>query len=218
MMIEKEAIAPSLIAADMGMLREALAAVEAAGVQRVHLDVMDGHFVPNITFGAGTIAALRPHSRLLFDVHLMVVAPMQLIDAYIDAGSDIVTFHIEADGDVQELLAHIRQRGCRAGLAVNPPTALGRVSDYLLSLDQLIIMGVMPGFSGQSFLPSVFDKLAAAAALVKGSDVVLEVDGGVCGDNVAALRQHGADIFVAGKGIFSGGLATIEDHLRLLCC
>lgn len=200
-------IAPSILSADFSSLGPEIAAVEQAGADLIHIDVMDGHFVPNITIGPGVIASLRKVSRLPFDVHLMIEEPQCFIDAFADAGSDIITLHAEATRHLHWAIARIRERGLRAGVSLNPATSLHQVEEILTSVDNLLIMTVNPGFGGQPFIEAVLPKIRKARKLIEtlAPHVSLEVDGGVTLLNIGAIAEAGADIFVAGTSIFHSG-------------
>jgi ribulose-phosphate 3-epimerase len=200
-------IAPSILSADLVHLAEQVAAVERAGADWIHVDVMDGRFVPNLTFGAGLIAALRRVTTLPLDVHLMVVEPERYIAAFADAGASVFTFHPEATVHVQRQLATVRERGMQAGLALNPASPLALVEDVVDDLDLLLVMSVNPGFGGQEYLPAATEKIQRARRLLDGrrSRAALEVDGGITRDTIAAARAAGADTFVAGSAIFCNG-------------
>jgi len=197
-------IAPSILSADLTRLGEQVALVAAGGADWLHVDVMDGRFVPNLTFGANMVAALKKLSDLPIDVHLMVVEPEHYIAPMADAGAASLTFHPEATIHVQRQLAAIRQRGMKAGLALNPATPLGRAEEVAGDLDLLLIMTVNPGFGGQSYLPASDSKIKRAKALLgaHGRDAYLEVDGGITSDTIAAAHAAGADTFVAGQAVF----------------
>lgn len=195
-------IAPSILSADLTRLAEQVDRVAKAGADWLHVDVMDGRFVPNLTFGANMVAALRKISSLPIDVHLMVIEPEHYIAPMADAGAATLTFHPEATIHVQRQLAAIRQRGMKAGLALNPGTPLGRAEEVVDDLDLLLIMTVNPGFGGQSYLPSSGQKIQRAKAMLASRDVFLEVDGGIGPDTIAAAHAAGADTFVAGQAVF----------------
>jgi ribulose-phosphate 3-epimerase len=197
-------IAPSVLSADLGRLREQVAAAVAGGAEWIHVDVMDGRFVPNLTFGAPIIRALRSITDVPLDVHLMVLEPEKYIAEFADAGAAVFTFHPEATVHVQRHLAMVRERGMRAGLALNPSTPLAAVSEVLDDLDLLLIMSVNPGFGGQSYIPASTGKIRRARALIAQHDsqVVLEVDGGITAETIAKAWNAGADTFVAGTAVF----------------
>jgi ribulose-phosphate 3-epimerase len=197
-------IAPSLFAADAGRYNEEVASVEAAGASYLHIDVMDGHFVPNLSFGPVVVSGIRKSSRLLFDLHFMLQAPEPFVDAFIDAGADAVTVHAEADVDIDRFVRHCAERGIKAGLALRPMTRMAESAKYLAKLDILLVMGVDPGFGGQSLLPGTVAKVGEARRLrgELGASFLISVDGGVNESNSRVLREAGADILVAGSAVF----------------
>jgi ribulose-phosphate 3-epimerase len=213
-------IAPSILSGDLIRLAEQVAAVEEAGADWIHVDVMDGRFVPNLTFGAGMIAALRHITTLPLDVHLMVVEPERYIAPFAEAGATVFTFHPEATVHVQRQLCTVRERGMQAGLALDPGTPLALAEDVVGDLDLLLIMSVNPGFSGQEYLPVATDKLQRARRLLDaaGSRAHLEVDGGITRETIGAARAAGADTFVAGSAIFGAEDPAAEvRELRRRC-
>ncbi|MDH4099576.1 MAG: ribulose-phosphate 3-epimerase [Nitrospirota bacterium] len=195
-------IAPSILSADFCRLGEEIEAVERAGADLLHVDVMDGRFVPNITIGPPVVAAVKKRSRLPLDVHLMIVEPEKYIDAFIDAGADIVTVHAEACIHLHRTLEAIKGRGVRAGVSLNPATPLSAVEEVLDCMDLLLIMSVNPGFGGQSFIPASLDKIGRAARMTTGRSIEIEVDGGVKADNSRQVVDAGATILVAGSAVF----------------
>lgn len=194
-------IAPSLLACDFGHLEREIRRVEEAGARLLHLDVMDGHFVPNLSFGVPIVEAVRRATRLPLDVHLMISQPGRYLEAFRRAGADLLTIHIETAADPRPLLRQIRQLGAGAGLSLNPPTPLGEVEPYLAECDLILVMSVMPGFGGQKFDPVALDKLRRLRALA-GPEFLLSVDGGVNAETVARCAQAGANVFVAGTAVF----------------
>ena len=207
-------IAPSILSADFGRLAEEIAAVEAAGADWIHIDVMDGHFVPNITIGPGVVASLRKTTKLPFDVHLMIENPEQYIEAFASAGSDVITVHVEASRHLHRTLIRIRELGVKAGVSLNPATPLGSIEPILNDLDLLLIMTVNPGFGGQKLISGVLPKIKNAREVISylSPDVLIEVDGGITLDNIRSVADAGADIFVAGAAVFGSGnyAGTIE--------
>lgn len=197
-------LAPSLLAGDHGNLRASLHEIEAANLSWVHLDIMDGHFVPNLSFGPQSIQALRPDSKLFFDVHLMLDNPHEYIGAFADAGADQITIHVEPDYPVADTLEAIRAKGCQRGVVLNPDTPAEAAEPFLHCCDIVLLMTVQPGFGGQSFRKDVLPKIARLAALRQEQQLSyrIEVDGGVDVETAPLCRERGADTFVAGTAFF----------------
>jgi ribulose-phosphate 3-epimerase len=213
-------IAPSLLAADLGKLAEQLAMIEEGGADWLHVDVMDGVFVPNLTFGAKVIETCKRLTKLPLDVHLMVVEPEKYFDSFAKAGASLLTIHAEATTHLHRQLGRIRELGCKAGAVVNPGTPVELLSDVAGDLDLLLIMSVNPGYGGQKFIPASVGKIARARAMLDGarSNAALEVDGGVARDTINACWRAGADTFVAGVAVFSAADPANEIRaLRELC-
>ena len=198
-------IAPSILSADFSRLGDEVRAVERAGADLIHFDVMDNHYVPNLTVGPLVCAALKPHVGVPLDVHLMVKPVDALIPAFAKAGAGIISFHPEASDHVDRTIALVKENGCKAGLVLNPATPVSWLDHTLEKLDLVLIMSVNPGFGGQQFIASVLPKIAEVRKRIKasGKDIWLEVDGGIKTDNIAEVARAGADTFVAGSAVFS---------------
>ena len=207
-------IAPSILSADFARLGEEVRAVAAAGADLIHFDVMDNHYVPNLTVGPLVCAALRPHVKIPLDVHLMVEPVDRLIPEFAKAGADIISFHPEATRHVDRTIALIKEQGCKAGLVLNPATPVSHLDHTLEKLDLVLLMSVNPGFGGQQFIASVLPKIAEVRKRIQatGRPIWLEVDGGVKTENIADIARAGADTFVAGSAIFGSAdyAATIR--------
>lgn len=211
-------VAPSILAADFARLGEEVTAAAAAGADEFHLDVMDGHFVPNLTFGAGVVAAVRASTDLPLHAHLMVTPAAPLIPSFVEAGADIITVHYEADPNIHRTLQNIREHGKKAGVALNPGTP-ARMLDYLFDLvDRILIMTVNPGFGGQNIIDGQVEKIAAVRRRIDedGRNIGIEVDGGINADTAPRVIAAGADILVAGTAVFNGGPESYRHNIAAL--
>jgi len=203
-------IAPSILSADFTKLADEIAAVESGGATVLHVDVMDGHFVPNITIGLPVVKSLRKATKLTIDTHLMIEEPSRYATQFVEAGADMVSVHVEADVHLQRTLVAIREAGARAGIAINPGTPLSALEEALPYADFVLLMSVNPGFGGQSFIPTSIDKLRRLKQMIsaRGLDTKIEIDGGIDAGNIAEVVGSGADIIVAGSAVYGRGNAT----------
>ena len=214
-------LAPSLLAADYSRLGEQLAEAEKAGVEVAHLDIMDGHFVPNLAMGPGLVKSIRPVTKVLFDVHLMISEPMRYVEAFVDAGADHITVHVESEGDISAVIDRIHELGCSAGITLRPGTPVESLYPFLPKVELALVMTVEPGFGGQSFMASQVPKVAALRAWAKAHSQALhvEVDGGIKASNAAQVVAAGADVLVAGSSIYNkkSSVADSVAALRAVC-
>jgi ribulose-phosphate 3-epimerase len=211
-------IAPSILASDFSRLGEEVRAVTLAGADWIHIDVMDGHFVPNITLGPDIVKALRPHVDIPFDVHLMIAPADPYLEAFVDAGADIISVHPEAGPHLNRTLKRIRQLGAKAGVVFNPSTPPQVIEWMMEDIDLVLVMSINPGFGGQSFMTSQLKKIEDLRAMIdaSGKDIVLEVDGGVTPETAPLCVAAGATALVAGSAVFRGGAAAYADNIRAL--
>ena len=212
-------LAPSILAADFFKLGEQIKEVEKAGAQYPHIDVMDGSFVPSISFGLPLISSIRKQTGLIFDVHLMVTEPERFVDQFADAGADIITVHYEACTHLNRTLKHIRERGIKAGVALNPATVSDNLKYLYDYIDMILVMSVNPGFGGQQFIPETLEKLRDVSEQVKksGKNIDIEVDGGVTLENVSEIIKAGANVIVSGSSVFKGDIAgNVTEFLKIM--
>ena len=211
-------ISPSILSADFSKLGDEIIALEKAGADYIHIDVMDGHFVPNITIGPEVIKRLRPVTKLTFDVHLMIAPVNNFIKDFADAGADIITFHPEATENVSETIALIKKLGKKVGISLKPKSKIDLIENYLSEIDLILIMSVEPGFSGQKFMPEVLDKMKELRNLVdkKKLNIDIEIDGGINFNNSKKAKEFGANILVSGSTVFKENSGNLKKNIQLL--
>lgn len=213
----KTIISPSILAADFNILGQQIQEIEKSGAEYLHIDVMDGVFVPSISFGMPVIASIRPGTKLFFDVHLMIVEPVRYVETFAQCGADMITFHLEASGErTAETIDRIHALGCKAGISIKPGTPVAALEPYIKQVDMVLVMTVEPGFGGQKYIGTSTEKIRETRRLLEqyGLQTDVQVDGGITAENVAAVKEAGANVIVAGSAVFRGNIG--ENVKRLL--